>query len=82
MGTVLGQHDESGRKERTIYYLSKKFSDCEVKCNAIEKTCLSLFWAVLKLRHYMMVYPIRLLYRHDSIKFLFQKPAMVGRCVK
>src|SRR3954469_8814923 len=25
MGCVLGQHDESGRKECAIYYLSKKF---------------------------------------------------------
>ena len=29
MGCVLGQHDESGRKEHAIYYLSKKFTDCE-----------------------------------------------------
>jgi hypothetical protein len=26
MGCVLGQHDETGRKERVIYYLSKKFT--------------------------------------------------------
>ena len=30
MGCVLGQHDESGRKEHAIYYLSKKFTDCGV----------------------------------------------------
>ena len=29
MGCVLGQHDESGRKEHVTYYLSKKFTDCE-----------------------------------------------------
>ena len=29
MGCVLGQHDESGRKEHAIYYLSKKFTDYE-----------------------------------------------------
>ena len=29
MGYVLGHHDESGRKEHAIYYLSKKFTDCE-----------------------------------------------------
>ena len=45
MGVVLGQHDESGRKERAIYYLSKKFNDCEARYSTIEKTCLSLFWA-------------------------------------
>lgn len=29
MGCILRQHDESGRKEHDIYYLSKKFMDCE-----------------------------------------------------
>ncbi|XP_012477673.1 uncharacterized protein LOC105793293 [Gossypium raimondii] len=31
MGCVLGQHDETRRKERAIYYLSKKFTDCEAR---------------------------------------------------
>ena len=30
----------------------------------------------------MMAHPVQLLCRHDPIKFLFQKPAMVGRCIK
>jgi len=29
MGCVLGQQDETGKKEHEIYYLSKKFTDCE-----------------------------------------------------
>ena len=31
MGCVLGQHDETRRKEQAIYYLSKKFTDYESK---------------------------------------------------
>ncbi|XP_012487958.1 uncharacterized protein LOC105801172 [Gossypium raimondii] len=31
MGYMLGQHDESGRKERAIYYLNKKFTECETR---------------------------------------------------
>ncbi|KAA3486005.1 RNA-directed DNA polymerase (Reverse transcriptase), Ribonuclease H [Gossypium australe] len=31
MGCVLGQHDESGKKERAIYYLGKKFTECETR---------------------------------------------------
>ncbi|KAE8695867.1 high mobility group B protein 6-like [Hibiscus syriacus] len=38
MGCVLGQHDESEIKERPIYYLSKKFTDCVVRYPPIEKT--------------------------------------------
>ena len=39
MGCVLGQHDESVRKEHAIYYLSKKFTDCETRYSLLEKTC-------------------------------------------
>ncbi|KAA3486326.1 RNA-directed DNA polymerase (Reverse transcriptase), Ribonuclease H [Gossypium australe] len=37
MGCVLGQHDESGKRERAIYYLSKKFTEYEAKYLSIEK---------------------------------------------
>jgi len=30
MGCMLGQHDESGKRERVVYYLSKKFMACEM----------------------------------------------------
>ena len=82
MGAVLGQHDESGRKEHAIYYLSKKFNECEARYSTIEKTCLSFVWTAQALRHYMMAYLVQLLYQHNPIKFLFQKPTMVDRCVK
>ncbi|XP_012461467.1 uncharacterized protein LOC105781470 [Gossypium raimondii] len=42
MGCVLRQHDEIRRKERAIYYLSKKFIDCEARYSAIEKLCCAL----------------------------------------
>ena len=45
MGYVLGQHDESGQKENAIYYLSKKFADCETRYSLLEKTCCALTWA-------------------------------------
>ena len=50
MGCVLGQHDESGRKEHAIYYLSKKFTDCETRYLLLEKTCCALAWADHRLR--------------------------------
>jgi len=30
MGCMVGQHDESGKRERAVYYLSKKFTACEM----------------------------------------------------
>ncbi|XP_027368366.1 uncharacterized protein LOC113874337 [Abrus precatorius] len=48
MGCVLGQHDESGRKEHAIYYLSKKFTDYEAKYSLLERTYCALAWKAIK----------------------------------
>ena len=37
MGCVLGQQDETGKKEYVIYYLSKKFTDYESRYSILEK---------------------------------------------
>jgi len=42
MGCVLGQHDETGRKEHAIYYLSKKFTYYERRYSSLERTCCAL----------------------------------------
>jgi len=42
MDCVLIQHDETGRKEHVIYYLSKKFTDCEQRYSSLERTCCAL----------------------------------------
>ena len=39
MGCVLGQHDESGQKEHAIYYLRKKFIDCETRYSLLKNWC-------------------------------------------
>ena len=44
MGCVLEQHDETGRKEQAIYYLSKKFTDYESRYSLLEKMCCALAW--------------------------------------
>ena len=42
MGCVLGQHDEIRHKEQAIYYLSKKFTDYELKYSSLKKMCCAL----------------------------------------
>lgn len=39
--SVLGQHDETGRKERAIYEISKKFTDYETRYTVLEKRLCS-----------------------------------------
>ncbi|XP_070007748.1 uncharacterized protein [Nicotiana sylvestris] len=43
-GCVLGQHDITGKKEKDIYYLIKKFISYEVKYTPLERTCCALTW--------------------------------------
>ena len=49
MGCMLGQHDRSGKRERAVYYLSKKFTVCEMNYSLLERTC-ALVWASHRLR--------------------------------
>ncbi|GAU44160.1 hypothetical protein TSUD_399820 [Trifolium subterraneum] len=79
MGCVLGQQDETGRKEHAIYYLSKKFTDCESRYSMLEKTCCALAWAAKRLRHYLINHTTWLISKMDPIKYIFEKAALTGR---
>jgi len=82
MGCVLGQHDETGRKEHAIYHLSKKFTDCERRYSSLEWTCCALAWATRRLRQYMLSHTTWLISKMDPIKYVFQKPALTGRLAR
>ncbi|XP_058763854.1 uncharacterized protein LOC131637289 [Vicia villosa] len=82
MGCVLGQQDETGRKEHAIYYLSKKFTDCESRYSYLEKTCCALAWATKRLRQYMLTHTTWLIARMDPLKYVFEKPALTGRIAR
>ena len=68
IGCVLGQHDETGRKERAIYYLTKKFTEYESRYTVIEKICCALGWATKRLRHYMLYHTTWLISKSGSIE--------------
>ena len=52
LGCMLAQLDDS-RKEKAIYYLSKRMLEYEMRYVMIERFCLALVWATRRLRHYM-----------------------------
>ena len=79
IGCVLGQHDESGKKERVVYYLSKKFRACEMNYSLLERTCCALVWAAHRLRQYMLNYTTWLVSKMDPVKYIFEKPTFTGR---
>uniref|UniRef100_A0A2N9HAY6 Uncharacterized protein n=1 Tax=Fagus sylvatica TaxID=28930 RepID=A0A2N9HAY6_FAGSY len=67
MGCMLGQQDETGKKEQAIYYLSKKFTEPETRYLLVEKTCCALAWASKKLRQYMLYYTTWLAIKGQAI---------------
>ena len=72
---MLGQLNEPDQKEKAIYYLSKKFTSCEINFITIEKTCCALARASYKLRQYMPYFATRLIFYVDPIKSIFEKLA-------
>ena len=82
MGCILGQHDETGRKEQAIYYLSKKFTDYESRYSSLEKMCCALAWTVQRLRQYMFYHTTWLIAKLDPIKFIYEKPSLSERIAR
>ena len=78
VGVVLAQHDETGRKEKVVYYLSRTFIEYERKYSQIERHCLALVWASQKLRHYFLAHKVCYIAKMDPIKYMFEKPALSG----
>ena len=63
----------------TVYYLIKKFTDGEQKYSEVERTCYALVWTVHKLRQYMVYYTIELIMKHDPLRYLAHKPALIEK---
>ncbi|XP_070055057.1 uncharacterized protein [Nicotiana tomentosiformis] len=79
---VLGQYDETGRKEHVIYYLSKKFTLYEAQYSLLERTYCALTWIAQKLRHYFCAYSTYLISMMDPLKYIFKKPMPTGKLAK
>ena len=75
LGSMLAQEDKDG-SEHAIYHLSKKLKDYETRYTTIEKSCVTLVWAVQKLRHILLSYQAFVISRMDPLKYLFEKPAL------
>ena len=74
---MLALLDDS-EKERAIYYLSKRMLDYEMRYAMIEHFCLALVWATRRLRYYMTEYSVHLISCIDSLRYLFDRPILIG----
>lgn len=68
---VLGQHDESSKKEQSI--LSKKFADYESRCSTLEQTYCALVWETHRLRYYMLSHTALFSLQDGPVKVLAWK---------
>ncbi|XP_058211507.1 uncharacterized protein LOC131323676 [Rhododendron vialii] len=81
IGCLLAQDNEQG-KEQAVYYLSRLLTSCERRYTPIEKFCLALYFATIKLRHYMLPVVVYIMSQTDLIKYLLSRPIMRGRIGK
>ena len=73
---MLRPHNESSKRERAVYYLSKKFTAYEMNYSLLERTCYALVWVAHRLRQYMLSYTTWLVSKMDPVKYIFEKPAL------
>ncbi|KAA3459221.1 RNA-directed DNA polymerase (Reverse transcriptase), Ribonuclease H-like protein [Gossypium australe] len=82
MGCMLGQHDETGKKEKVICYLSKKFTECDMRYSPIEKLCCALVWTTRRLMQYMLCHTTWLISKLDPLKYMMESTALNGRMAR
>ncbi|KAA3455454.1 gag/pol polyprotein [Gossypium australe] len=82
MGCVLGQHDESRKKKKAIYYLSKKFTECKTRYSSIEKLCCALVWTTQRLRQYMLYHTTWLISKLYPLKYMMESITFNGRMAR
>ncbi|XP_030461335.1 uncharacterized protein LOC115681508 [Syzygium oleosum] len=82
LGALLAQKRPSDDKECVIYYLSKKFTSSKINYPEVEKTCVAFVWVLHHLRQYTLHHRILLVTENDPIKYLLEKPALVGKLAK
>jgi len=75
-------HEDDSRTEWAVYYLSKKMIGYELNYSLLEKACWALVQTTKRSRHYMLSHHIRLVSRMGPIKYLFEKPVLVGKMAR
>ncbi|RVX05886.1 hypothetical protein CK203_023919 [Vitis vinifera] len=67
-----------------LLYIS--VSDVDLGCMLAQlddsRYCLALVWATRRLRHYMTDIPMHLISRLDPLRYLFDRPALIGRLMR
>ena len=77
LGVFLAQDNEEG-KEQAVYYLSRFLNSYECKYSAVEKLCIALYFAVMKLRYYLLPTSVLVIETTDLVKYMLCRPMLRG----
>ena len=78
---LLAQNNAKGY-EQVVYYLSRVLNSAETRYKRIEKLCLALYFACMKLRHYLIKSQVYLVCQTDLMKYMLSRPLIIGRIGK
>ena len=78
VGALLAQENDESKKN-VLYYLNRMMTSNELNYSPIEKLCLTLIFAIQKLKHYFQVHTIRLISKSNSIKYVMTRPVLSDR---
>ena len=81
IGVLLAQ-DNDERKEQAVFYLSRFLNSAECNYSFVEKLCLALYFAAMKLRYYLLPREVYVISNYDLIKYMLTKPILRNRIGK
>ncbi|XP_050896881.1 uncharacterized protein LOC127103684 [Lathyrus oleraceus] len=73
------QEMHAPRAEREVRGFLGRLNYISSRYSLLEKTCYALAWAAGHLRQYMICHTTLLISKMDPIKYIFDKPALIGR---
>ena len=71
---VLLALDSDEKNEQAVYYLSRFLNIVECKYSFMEKLYLSLYFAAIKLRYYLLPNEVYVIAKFDLIKYMLTRP--------
>jgi len=81
IGVLWVQTNEEG-KEIVLYYLRDTLVGAELRYCLTKKICLSLIFAIQKLRHYMKSYIVLVISKDDPVKYILSRSILNGWLAK
>ena len=81
LAVFLAQDNEEGKKQ-AVYYVSRFLNSYECKYSAVEKLCLTVYFAAIKLSYFLLPTTGLVITITDLVKYMLSRPMLRGRIGK